>query len=345
MADGRLKIAVIRWSDTWDEISRAIGHELGMLGHTVAFFGPQEHIPQHVDVVFLFAPYGEIVPRLEEAALLTPRPTVVHWNTEGFPDLRIPLPLTLILSSARSWVGRNLLGDRRFLGSIGSRMNRRILRFRYVGDYHFAWRRGLLDVYADSSEVYARLYRSRGIPVVVAPWGSVPAWYEDLKLNRDIDVLWMGKRGASRRSRLLDRIRTELSNEGVEVHMVDSEENPFVFGRERTILLNRAKITLNITRTWYDDNFSRFAIAAPNRSLIVSEPLLDHCPEFQPNVHYISSPVSEISSSILYYIKNERERSEIVEKAYELVTSRLTFHRSIERIMAAVGEHRSGARL
>jgi hypothetical protein len=63
--------------------------------------------------------------------------------------------------------------------------------------------------------------------------------------------------------------------------MADNEENPFIFGETRTAFLNRAKITLNITRTWYDDNFSRFAYAVPNRSLVVSEPLLPHCPEYE----------------------------------------------------------------
>jgi hypothetical protein len=51
--------------------------------------------------------------------------------------------------------------------------------------------------------------------------------------------------------------------------MVDNEERPFVFREERTALLNRTKIALNLTRTWYDDNLVRFGIVAPNQALVV----------------------------------------------------------------------------
>jgi hypothetical protein len=131
-------------------------------------------------------------------------------------------------------------------------------------------------------------------------------------------------------------VREELRVHGIEIYVADNEENPFIFGEERTRFLNRAKITLNLTRTWYDDNFSRFAIAIPNRSLMVSEPLLPHCPQYKAGVHYVSTPIDSLTEMIVYYLKHDDERLRIIENAYQLVTTVLTWRNSIKTIMEAV---------
>jgi hypothetical protein len=122
------------------------------------------------------------------------------------------------------------------------------------------------------------------------------------------------------------------------MHVADGKENPFIFGDKRIYYLNRSKITLNITRTWYDDNFSRIALAAPNRSLIVSEPVLPHCPSFIAGTHYVSVPMESLAKTILYYLEQEEERLRIVENAYQLVTTKLVFRESIKSIMEAVNQ-------
>jgi hypothetical protein len=210
-----------------------------------------------------------------------------------------------------------------------------MLRFRYLGDYYYAHRRGWIDIFADTSEIYAEIHRRKGLPTIVAHWGATPRWYKDLGLARDIDVLWMGTRGTQRRSIILDRVRSELEAHGVRMHIADGRENPFIFDDQRTIYLNRSKITLNITRTWYDDNFSRLAMAAPNRSLIVSETMLPHCPSFQAGIHFVSVPVKKLSETILYYLVHEEERLRIVDNAYQMVTTKLVFRESIKSIMDA----------
>lgn len=68
-------------------------------------------------------------------------------------------------------------------------------------------------------------------------------------MNRADDVLWMGKYGSSRRLKILRTVWKQLENAGAYVHFADNEENPFVFGRDRTELLNRTKIVVNVTRT------------------------------------------------------------------------------------------------
>jgi hypothetical protein len=149
-------------------------------------------------------------------------------------------------------------------------------------------------------------------------------------------VLWMGNRQGERRSRLIDQVREGLTKHGVTMYVADGQENPFIFREERSLLLNRAKISLNITRTWYDDNFSRFALVAPNRSLIVSEHLLPHCPTYEPGVHYVATEPENLAKTIVYYLRRPELRTEIVERAYRLATTQLTFSNSIKKLLMAV---------
>jgi spore maturation protein CgeB len=213
-----------------------------------------------------------------------------------------------------------------------SNIDQSFKRYGYQGDYEYAYRKGWLQVLSDTSYVYSQIRSKIGVPTLYAPWGASQRWYEDLGLERDIDVLWMGKRGSQRRSRILDQVFRELKSKGLNVYIGDNEENPFIFGKERIRHLNRAKITLNITRTWYDDNFSRFTMACSNRSLVVSEPVLSHCIEFKKNIHYVSAKIEDLPNTIIYYLEHEEERKQIVDNAYNLMISDLTFENSLRKM-------------
>jgi hypothetical protein len=326
-----------------DGITEVISSELQELGYKPVHFQIGSSIPEDAEVVFSYGPYGKFLTVPCQLAKMPPekKPIFVHWNTEGIPDLRIPWSVMSSVSRWRSWMERVLdprNGSGRGTGAdwLYSLIETRMMRFRYLGDYYYAHRCGWLDIFADTSAVYADIHRRHGLPTIFAPWGATPEWYKDLGLKRDIDVLWMGTRGTRRRGKLLDRVRDQLEPYGVRMHFADNIENPFIFGNERVHYLNRAKITLNLTRTWYDDNFSRIALAAPNRSLIVSETVLPHCPSFIAGVHFVSSPVKKLAETILYYLEHEEERLRIAENAYRLVTTKLEFRESIKSIMDAV---------
>jgi hypothetical protein len=328
-----------------DGIAEVISDELNALGYKPVHFQIGCLIPEKAEVVFSFGPYGNFLAIPRQLAKMPPdqRPIFVHWNTEGIPDLRIPWKIMSSIAGWRSLLGRvqdSRNGSARIPGTkrLFSLNESRMLRFRYLGDYYYAHRQGWLDIFADTSEIYAEIHRRHGLPTIVAPWGATPQWYKELGLQRDIDVLWMGTRGTKRRSTILDRVRSELESHGVRIHVADGKENPFIFGDERIYYLNRSKITLNITRTWYDDNFSRIALAAPNRSLIVSESVLPHCPSFVAGTHYVSVPVERLGETILYYLHHEQERSRIVDNAYHLVTTKLVFRESIKSIMDAANQ-------
>ena len=339
----RPSTVAIPYQNEIDGIPEVISAELDALGYQSVHFQIGSLIPEKAEVVFSFGPYGKFLTIPRQLAKMPPdqKPIFVHWNTEGIPDLRIPWKIMSSVAGWRSWLGRvqdSRNGSTSIPGRLLSLNESRILRFRYLGDYYYAHGRGWLDIFADTSEIYAEIHRRHGLPTIVAHWGATPQWHKDLGLERDIDVLWMGTRGTKRRSMILDRVRSKLDASGVRMHVADGKENPFIFGDERTYYLNRSKITLNITRTWYDDNYSRFALAAPNRSLIVSESVLPHCPSFIAGTHYVSVPVERLAEAILYYLDNEEEKSRIVDNAYDLVTTKLVFRESIKSIMDAVNQ-------
>jgi hypothetical protein len=339
------QIAVLEWEEL-DGIASVLANELARLNQSPIPFRYGEPVPDGIDVLLTFGPYGKILPIWQEAASRRPSPVVVHWNTEGMPDIKLPTSIIDLLAYSRAQIGLLSNSSSQVVQSLAKNrivhwVDHSMHRLRYVGDYKYAYQKRWLHILADSSEIYRAIRTRAGVPTLYIPWGGTPDWYADMGLKRDIDVLWIGKRGSARRSDILDRVIRELKPLGVKMHIADNEENPFIFDEERTEYLNRAKITLNITRTWFDDNFSRFAMAAPNRSLIVSEPILPHCLEFMPGEHYISAPIPELSEAILYYLENEQERNAIVENAYQLTTQEMTFANSLKKILFAIADYRA----
>lgn len=341
----RYRVAVPEWAEN-DGIANMLGFELEQIGYAPILFFFDSKIPEDVDYLLTFGPYNKILPIWQNNALttLSRRPVVIHWNTEGMPDLRIPSRLVQALGAIRSKIGRmGYSGSAidRFLYSTlrVSKLDRSFERYRFHGDYDYAFRKGWLHVLSDTSQIYSRIRSQIGVPTLYAPWGASRRWHKDLGLKRDLDVLWMGKKGSRRRGRILDQVFRKLRLKGLSVLIADNEESPFIFGEERIRQLNRAKITLNITRTWYDDNFSRFTMACSNRSLVVSEPLLPHCTEFKENVHYVSAKIEDLADTIMYYLENEEESRRIVDNAHNLMMTDLKFENSLRRLFAAAQQH------
>lgn len=335
------RVAIPEWAED-DGIAKMICFELQQMGCSPVLFAFDGTIPQGVDYLLTFGPYNKILPIWEDNSRLARnrRPVVIHWNTEGMPDLRIPSMLIRLFGAMRSRIGRmshSRSSFERFIHSTRavSNIDQSFKRYRYHGDYDYAFRKGWLDVLADSSHIYSQIRSKIGVPTIYAPWGASQRWYKDLGLERDIDVLWMGKRGTDRRGHILDQVFKELKSRGLKVYIGDNEVNPFIFGDERTRYLNRAKITLNVTRTWYDDNFSRFSMACPNRSLVVSESLLPHCPEFKKDVNYVSAKIKDLADTIVYYLEHDKDRKRIVDNAYNLMVTELKFENSLRRMLAA----------
>ena len=337
-----LMVAVIKWNHG-DGIAEAIYDALVTLGHCPVYFYFDEPLcePENVDIVFSFAPYGDFLttPRFLSNIPKNKKPLFVHWDIEGIPNPNTPWLFQKSIGSILSMLGRLKNSKAPPLQALANVPPLKFLvgknyRFRLDGDYHYAYRRGWMDLFFETSQIYAGVNVRHGLPTVYVPWGTPPKWHADLKLHRDIDLLWMGARRSNKRVAIVDRIRDELIQRNKVVYIADGEENPYIFGNYRTEILNRSKICLNLLPAWYFNSFAfRFHIAAGNRAMVISEPILDHCPDYVEGEHYIAAEVDQLIETIVYYLENEKERSRIADNAYKLVTTQMTFQHSVNAIL------------
>ncbi len=346
-ATPKYRIALHHWGAE-GSIGESIADELKQLGHEVRRLLVSDPVRTDVDIVFTYAPYGRWmqIPRQLSRIPEKERPFLVHWNTEGLPPPFVPPAILKTIGGIRSWLDEII---QRFTANTASPavtnldgfFKHRMLRYRYIGDYLQARRLKIPFLLVDISDLYARRYARMDIESINVPFGTSSRWYADLDLPRDIDVLWIGSHGSWRRSRQLERIGRALARHGVRFHMVDGREVPFVHGDERTVLLNRTKIVLNLMRTPYDDNTLRHFIAMPNRALVVSEPMLRHNTDLLPDVHYVEAPLADLPETIRKYLDDEDLRTEIVERAYAATTGELSMKHMIGRILYAVSKRLS----
>jgi hypothetical protein len=193
---------------------------------------------------------------------------------------------------------------------------------------------GWLDALAETSLLFTQYHQEHGLPAYYVPWGTSANHYKTLHLDRDIDVLWMGKRRTRKRSIHIDKVRRDLQLHGFNMYVVDGIENPFVFDEERTRLINRSRITLNVHSNRHDNSFHmRFHMVAGNGSMVVSENLLPHYVEYLPGVHYAAAELDNLSNSVRYYLENEEERAQIAHNAFQLVTGEMTMANSLRKII------------
>jgi hypothetical protein len=334
-----LRVAVV-WKEP-DEIGTLISSALADLGCEVINLRYEAKLPQALDVVLVYGPFGSLVPLANQLLACPPsrRPLFVLWMTEQFANPDLPEWVRYLGGIIRSRVER-LAFRQRAQGEWQLDPRLRWLtmkahRLRYYGDLYWLQQQGLLSILAVESPWTADFLRAGGFDPIVAYLGTHPSWGADLGLERDIPVLWIGKIGTRRRRHLLSRLRAELRERGVEMLMIDGVENPYVFGEERTILMNRTKIALNLLRAKWDDNSMRYCLAAPNRALIVTEPTLPHT-AFLPGVHLVEAPLEQMADTICYYLSHEEERRRIVDQAYQLVTTELTMSKGVAQILEQV---------
>ena len=305
-------------------------------GRRCVFFRPGDAIPEQAKMIFSLGFFYDFHQLLEPLEALPPqkRPLFVHWNTEGIPDLRFPLWVMKWGGMVRSMIGK--VAKRNKSGVI-KLFDRRFHRFRYLGDYFHAYRKGLLHFLFDCSTIYVEKEKRLGLPAAYVPWGTCRSDYDDLNLERDIDVFWMGKPRNKRRNELVQAIRARLERYGKKMVVVDGVEHPYVFGRQRIEYLNRSKVTLNLKPYWDDYNFIwKFHLAAGNRSLVVSEPFLPHNPEYVAGHNYVCAEVDHLVETICHYCEQEEERRAIVENAYQLVTTSMTMTESVGKIFSFI---------
>jgi hypothetical protein len=322
--NNKLIVGVVQWSHH-DELGIQNFRSILSAGHEAVNLFSDARISCELDAVFLYGPFGSLVPLVNQLLSypLEKRPIFIWWLTEQLPNPHLPDWVLFWGGRLRSQVERLAYyeasaGEWRLKSHLRW-ITSKAIRFRYFGDLCWLRQRKVLDLLVTSSPWKAEYLRNKGFNPYVPPNPTYrPEWGKDLRLERDIPVLWLGKIATSRRKRALKRVRKDLEARGVEVLVVDGEENPYIFGEDRTRLLNRTKIMVNLLREKWDNHAARFALAAQNRALIITEPTLPHT-SFRHAEHLIQVPIEQMADEVCYYLSHEEERQRIAESAYQFI--------------------------
>jgi hypothetical protein len=240
---GGLRVGVVFWRGH-NTLVAGIFRTVAYLGHEAVRCQYDERLPSGLDAVIVCGPFGTMAPLLKQLAACPPstRPILVFMMTEQLPNPGLPEWWRYGSGVARSRLDRlayqEAKSGRWDLHPWLKPLTLSAQRYRYYGDLHWMKRKGMLSLLTISSLWTADFLRARGFDPLIMPPSVLQG--EDLKLERDVPVLWLGKPGSSRRARVLKQIRAELKARGVDLMVIDGVENPYVFGELRTRLLNRS---------------------------------------------------------------------------------------------------------
>jgi len=207
----RLRVGVVYW-DVHDGLGSETCELLTNLNQEAVHFMFNERLPLDLDIVFTYGPFGSLVP-LANQLLDQPegkRPLFIWWLTEQLPNPDLPEWFLhragqLRSSAERLAFSRQNNGEWRLVPQLRW-LTKKGHRFRYYGDMCWLREEGLLSLLVTGSPWRAEYLRAKGFNPYTPPSPSYrPGWGEDLKLERDIPVLWLGKMGSRRRKGLLQR--------------------------------------------------------------------------------------------------------------------------------------------
>jgi hypothetical protein len=190
------------------------------------------------------------------------------------------------------------------------------------------------DLLVVSTPARQQFLTENGFASTYVPLGYHRSEYGyDMNLPRDIDVLFLGALVIPHRKKLLKT----LHREGIHLVIRGSWSDPALWGDERTRLLNRTKIFLNLPRYAGDLSGARFLLGMANRVMVVSEPVYQPG-EYIPGKHYVSAHPDEMPGIIDYYLTHAEERERIASAGHQLVTQELTMEGSINTILNLIEE-------
>ena len=118
------------------------------------------------------------------------------------------------------------------------------------------------------------------------------------------------------------------NDKNVKLKIVDKD----CYGEERTQLLNRTKISLDLPRVPWDFAPVRFLLSMSCCAMVVSE---GNCPKepYRKDVHYVQAADSDLTATILSYLRNEQQRHRITRDAYNYVKKENTLKKSVLDIL------------
>jgi hypothetical protein len=185
-----------------------------------------------------------------------------------------------------------------------------------------------IDVVACNTPTRVAFLRQCGIPARFIPLGFHRAWGELPNDDRDIDVLFVGSLHAPSRRALVPDVLRQLAGWGYRTRRVDL----FPVGKERTDLLQRARVVLNVLRFPWEFPGPRLFSSAACGALCVSDEAVQNEP-FEPGLHFVRSPRARMAESIGWYLNNESERRRRAALALQSFTADLPLAGSVARLL------------
>jgi hypothetical protein len=197
--------------------------------------------------------------------------------------------------------------------------------------YSSAW----CDFAAASTMPKCQVLTQMGIPCEYAPLGYHPLWGTNRGADRDIDVVFLGRVKQTGRERLLGRIERRLARAGVKLVVADHD----CYGENRTKLLNRSAISLDLAKNTWEMPVLRPLISMACGALVVTNCPLDPYPFRE--THLVRVDSASLATTILEYLHDEPARRQIAEAAYRYLTTELAWYPVVARILRrALAERR-----
>jgi hypothetical protein len=253
------------------------------------------------------------------------RPFVAIWHWEPLPPSRasdLPRPKLELRE-----IGKIVLRDPRATDPYTN--------FSTIRRLH---QEGIVDLLAVSTRGRQEFLHEQGILSSFIPLGCGQQHGRDLGLERDIGVLFLGDVRTARRRRAINFLR----GSGIQVTVAGSWEDPQYWGENRTKLLNRTKILLNVPRTPGDYSGLRMFLGAANGAVILSEPLYRPEP-FLPGQHYLEAELAQMPLIARNLLQDHARGTAIAESARDLATQVATRSHSVAKLLQAIEAARTGS--
>jgi len=247
-------------------------------------------------------------PHLRAELTATPpeaRPLVLIWHTE---------PLPLPSAAPHPWPRLRLHELAKILrrDPIATDAYTNYFRLRQLS------KRGIPDILVVSTPSRQEFLAEKGIASHWVPFTYYKELGHDMKLTRDIDVLFLGTPDDPRHRRAI----RYLQRRGVNVLSPGNWSDPAFWGERRTELINRTKIFLNIQRQPGKLSGLRMLLGMANKALVISEPIYNSAP-YVSGEHYVTATLEEMPGVIDYYLTHAREREIVTKTAYRYIRREL----------------------
>ena len=195
-----------------------------------------------------------------------------------------------------------------------------------------AMRRGWIDSVATSTRPRAAFLNRQGIDAAVIPVGYDARWGVDQQIERDIDVLYLGRikpevLGGEVRDSGLVQLRDEMARRGRPLTLETG-----VYGAARDRLLSRARIVLCPLRVPHDLAGMRVLMGMACGAMVLSQT----CPsteDYVPGVHLVTAGFTEMADTIEYHLDHEAERERIARAGQRYVTEEMTMPQVLQAML------------